>query len=223
MRHVAAVALGAILLVTPVAAGVPASAANARASAASETGEPPDIVLIVTDDQRWDSLWAMPILSERLAGRGVTFPDAFVVNPLCCPSRASILTGNYSHTHLVYRQIPPFGRFEWFHDGSTLATWLHDEGYRTGLFGKYIDGYQHAAVTGYIPPGWDRWVAFVHSAPVDYTLTIDGALHANDEPVGMAVEILALARMVRQLVRRLEVEDSLDPHARSLPLRSRVI
>ena len=93
MRHVAAVALGAILLVTPVAAGVPASAANARASAASETGEPPDIVLIVTDDQRWDTLWAMPILSERLAGRGVTFPDAFVVNPLCCPSRASILTG----------------------------------------------------------------------------------------------------------------------------------
>ena len=192
MRHVAAVALGAILLVAPVAAGVPASAANARTSAASPSEAPPDIVLIVTDDQRWDSLWAMPILSERLAGRGVTFPDAFVVNPLCCPSRASILTGNYSHTHLVYRQIPPFGRFEWFRDGSTLATWLHDAGYRTGLFGKYIDGYQHAAVTGYVPPGWDRWVAFVHSAPVDYTLTIDGALHAfGHGPRDHATEVLA--------------------------------
>ncbi len=122
----------------------------------------------------------------------MTFPDAFVVNPLCCPSRASILTGNYSHTHLVYRQIPPFGRFEWFHDGSTLATWLHDAGYRTGLFGKYIDGYQHAAVTGYVPPGWDRWVAFVHSAPVDYTLTIDGSLHAfGHGPGDHATEVLA--------------------------------
>jgi hypothetical protein len=94
-------------------------------------------------------LWAMPILSERLAGAGVTFPDAFVVNPLCCPSRASILTGDYSHTHLVYRQIPPFGRFEWFHDGSTLATWLHDAGYRTGLFGSAC-----ASSVRWCPPGF---------------------------------------------------------------------
>ncbi len=157
MRRTAAVALGALLVLRP--AGV-----NGRAEAASAPDRPPDIVLIVTDDQRFDSLWAMPVLSERLAARGVTFPDAFVVNPLCCPSRASILTGNYSHTTLVYRQVPPFGRFEWFDDGSTLATWLHDAGYRTGLFGKYLDGYQHAAVTGYVPPGWDRWVAFVRSA-----------------------------------------------------------
>ena len=177
MRHVAAVALGAILLVAPVDGRRPGLSRERTGVGGFGDRGAPDIVLIVTDDQRWDTLWAMPILSERLAGRGVTFPDAFVVNPLCCPSRASILTGNYSHTHLVYRQIPPFGRFEWFHDGSTLATWLHDAGYRTGLFGKYIDGYQHAAVTGYVPPGWDRWVAFVHSAPVDYTLTIDGALH----------------------------------------------
>ena len=182
MRRTVAVLVGALALLFP---------AGARAAAAAQ-GAPPDVVLIVTDDQRFDTLKAMPIVSERLAVPGVTFPDMFVVNPLCCPSRASILTGDYSHTHLVYRQAPPFGRFEWFDDRSTLATWLHDAGYTTGLFGKYIDGYQHAAVTGYVPPGWDRWVAFVHSAQVDYQLTIDGELRSfGHGPGDHATEVLA--------------------------------
>ena len=100
MRHVAAIALGALLLVAPADPAGRASAATARVAAVSETRAPPDIVLIVTDDQRWDTPWAMPILSERLAGAGVTFPDAFVVNPLCCPSRASILTGEIGRAHV---------------------------------------------------------------------------------------------------------------------------
>ncbi len=169
MRRRSSIALCALLAITSVLAVTPATA-----SAQEATPEPPDVVLIVTDDQRLDTLWAMPVVSERLAAAGVSFPDAFVVNPLCCPSRASILTGNHSHTHLVYRQAPPFGRFEWFDDDSTLATWLDAAGYRTGLFGKYVDGYQHAALTGYVPPGWDRWVAFVRAAAFDYALTIDG-------------------------------------------------
>ncbi len=214
MRRAAAFALGALLLLGPARAG-------ARVEPATAPGQPPNIVLIVTDDQRWDTLWAMPILSERLAGRGVTFPNAFVTNPLCCPSRASILTGNYSHTHLVYRQSPPFGRFEWFHDGSTLATWLHDAGYRTGLFGKYIDGYQHAAVTGYVPPGWDRWVAFVHSAPVDYTLTIDGQLHGfGHGPGDHATEVLTdeAVAFVRDTAGPLFLELATSaPHAPATP------
>ena len=214
MRRVAAYALGALLLLVPAAAG-------ARVGPAAAQDQRPDIVLIVTDDQRWDTLWAMPIVSERLAGRGVTFPNAFVTNPLCCPSRASILTGDYSHTHLVYRQSPPFGRFEWFHDGSTLATWLHDAGYRTGLFGKYLDGYQHAAVTGYVPPGWDRWVAFVHSAPVDYTLTIDGRLHGfGHGPGDHATDVLTeeAVAFLRDTTGPLFLELATSaPHAPAIP------
>src|SRR5213594_443941 len=117
----------------------------ARARAASQ---PPNVVVIVTDDQRWDSLDVVPIVQRELVGHGVTFANAFVSNPLCCPSRASILTGDYSHSTGVYRQIPPFGRFEAFHDGSTLATWLDGAGYDTALVGKYIDGYQHAGLMG---------------------------------------------------------------------------
>ncbi len=170
MSRVRTGCVGALLLFAVVSPAVPAAAQGLGQASPGA----PDIVLIVTDDQRSDTVWAMPVLARRVAARGVTFPDAFVVNPICCPSRASILTGNYSHTHLVYRQAPPFGRFEWFDDGSTLATWLHDAGYRTGLFGKYLDGYQHDALTGYVPPGWDRWVAFVRSRERGYTLTIDG-------------------------------------------------
>jgi arylsulfatase A-like enzyme len=146
--------------------------------AAAQKPDPPDVVVIVTDDQRWDTLWTMPVVRRELVGRGGKFPNAFVVNPVCCPSRASILTGDYSHTTMVYRQAPPFGRSEWFDDSSTLATWLDGAGYTTGLFGKYLDGYQHSALTGVVPPGWDRWVAFVRAAYLDYKLTFDGEVRS---------------------------------------------
>ena len=148
MRRRSSIALRALLAIASVLAVTPATA-----SAQEATPEPPDVVLIVTDDQRLDTVWAMPVVSERLAAAGVSFPDAFVVNPLCCPSRASILTGNHSHTHLVYRQAPPFGRFEWFDDDSTLATWLDAAGYRTGLFGKYVDGTSTRRSRGTCRPG----------------------------------------------------------------------
>ncbi|MCI0633148.1 MAG: sulfatase [Actinobacteria bacterium] len=114
-------------------------------------------MLIVTDDQRWDTLWAMPTVTSELADRGITFANGYVSNPLCCPSRASILTGQYSHSNGVYtnKGQAPFGGFNAFDDRSTVATWLHEAGYRTALFGKYLNGYAGS----YVPPGWDRWFA----------------------------------------------------------------
>ena len=190
-RRVVGRALALAALAAVLATPVPARAED----------RPPDVVVVVTDDQRSDTLWAMPIVRQRLVGRGVRFDDAFVVNPICCPSRASILTGSYSHTTGVYRQSPPFGRFEWFRDGSTLATWLDAAGYTTGFFGKYLDGYQHAALTGYVPPGWDRWVAFVHAAYFDYKLTMGGEVRAfGSEPEDHSTGVLAAeaARFVRE-------------------------
>jgi arylsulfatase A-like enzyme len=140
------------------------------------------VVLILTDDQRWDSLWAMPNVQRLLVDRGVTFSNSFVVNSLCCPSRATFLTGNYSHRTGVYRQIPPHGGYDSFEDGSTIATWLHDAGYTTALIGKYLNGYQHAAAAGVIPPGWDRWMAFATPSYVDYELNVEGTVveHGHD-------------------------------------------
>jgi len=137
--------------------------------------ERPNVVLIVTDDQRADSLWGMPKVRKLLGARGVTFTNAVVSNPLCCPSRAAILTGTYSHTNGVWRNAPPDGGFEDFDDRSTIATWLDRDGYRTGLFGKYMNGYRRTD-GAYVPPGWDRWFVFRNSRYYDYSISDEGDL-----------------------------------------------
>jgi N-acetylglucosamine-6-sulfatase len=135
----------------------------------------PNVVVILTDDQRWDTLWAMPNIQADLVAPGIDFTNAFVVNALCCPSRATMLTGQYSHTTQVYDNSGTYGGYHSFHeDSSTIATWLHDAGYHTGLIGKYFNGYN----TTYIPPGWDRWVVFKNAtnggAYYHYVLNTDG-------------------------------------------------
>ncbi|MDQ3866658.1 MAG: sulfatase-like hydrolase/transferase, partial [Actinomycetota bacterium] len=129
----------------------------------------PNLVLILTDDQRWDTLAAMPTVERELVARGVTFMNAFAVNPLCCPSRASFLTGRYSHSTGVYDNRAPHGGASSFDDSSTLATWLASAGYRTAYVGKYLNGYRYRVV----PRGWDRWFGF-NGGFFDYWLSVDG-------------------------------------------------
>jgi N-acetylglucosamine-6-sulfatase len=150
---------------------------------------PPNIVLILTDDQRWDSLWAMPNVQSLLVDHGVRFDNAFVSNARCCPSRTSILTGDYSHTTGVYTNGAPNGGFQAFDDSSTAATWLHDAGYRTALIGKYLNEYKD---TTYVPPGWDRWFAFEGPAYYDYTMNDDGSFVSyGHDPADYSTDVLA--------------------------------
>jgi N-acetylglucosamine-6-sulfatase len=140
---------------------------SSRPDISPSPGKRPSIVLILTDDQRWDTLWALPHVRALLVQHGVTFRNAFVVNAACCPSRVSILTGRYSHSTGVYTNSPPLGGYQRFHDDEqTVAAWLHDAGYRTALFGKYLNGYK----TKRIPPGWDRWFAFEADPSMQYYL-----------------------------------------------------
>jgi N-acetylglucosamine-6-sulfatase len=132
---------------------------------------PPNVVLIVTDDQRWDTLRYMPIVSSELARKGVRFRNAFAVNPLCCPSRAAILTGTYSHTNGVWSNSGRHGGLAAFDETPTIATWLDSVGYRTMLIGKYMNGYHPASVRPYVPVGWDRWLAFFPGGYFSYLLT----------------------------------------------------
>lgn len=146
-----------------------------RAQEALTTAESPSIVLILTDDQRADTMRYMPIVRRVIGQRGITFSNAYVPNPVCCPSRTSILTGTYSHTTGVYTNRWPNGGFRRFDDSSTIATWLHDAGYRTALFGKYLNQYRR---TTYLPPGWDRWFATYggQGSYYDYTAVSDGRM-----------------------------------------------
>jgi arylsulfatase A-like enzyme len=101
----------------------------------------------------------MPNLKSLLIDKGTTFDNAFVTNSLCCPSRATILRGQYTHNHEILSNEPPRGGFQKFrflgHENSTMATWVKEQGYRTAFFGKYLNGYNET----YIPPGWDEWYA----------------------------------------------------------------
>ncbi len=149
-----------------------ACSAVAAAPAPAGAGAPPprpNIVVVLTDDQRWDTLSVMPTVREELVGRGVTFANAFAVNPLCCPSRASFLTGRYSHSTGVYDNRAPHGGVSWFDHSSTLATWLGAAGYRTAYVGKYMNGYRGKS----IPTGWHRWAAN-SGGYFGYPLNVDG-------------------------------------------------
>ena len=159
--------------------GLLAAEATRRPAQAQTPGRP-NIVLIVTDDQRFDTLRVMPKVQRLLGARGMTLRRAIVTNPLCCPSRATILTGRYSHTTGVYANSAPDGGWSSFQssESNTIATALHRVGYRTALIGKYINGYGGEAA--YVPPGWDRWFATTGSGRYfDYTVYDDDRGHIN--------------------------------------------
>ena len=121
------------------------------------TDRRPNVIVVLTDDQRADTLVAMPWLRKELARSDsgwVSFPNAFANTPLCCPARASLLTGRYAR-HTGVQDNEDGANFD---ETSTLATWLHEAGYRTGLIGKYLNRYPFGRFP-YVPAGWDRFVA----------------------------------------------------------------
>ena len=132
----------------------------------------PNIVFILTDDLDVASVSKIPAIEEYMADRGVTFGNAFVTESVCCPSRATMLTGQYLHNHLVRRNSPPLGGFETFRDlereDSTIATWLDSVGYETALFGKYLNGYGLKRRV-YVPPGWDEWYGAVGNRMLNHS------------------------------------------------------
>jgi N-acetylglucosamine-6-sulfatase len=129
---------------------------------ASEASDRPNIIFVLADDLDLASAGLMPSLRSLLAQEGATFENALVSYPICCPSRATTLTGLYSHNHNVRGNKRPVGGFERFreqgNEENTIAARLQEEGYRTALFGKYLNGYGNDD-PAYVPPGWDEWYA----------------------------------------------------------------
>src|SRR5215210_4858103 len=149
-------------------------AAGARLShqhnSLGQTANPrPNILFILTDDMKASDLKYMPKTQSLLEKQGVKFENAFVSRSLCCPSRATILRGQYAHNHKVWTNVFPSGGFWKFYnqglEDSTIATWLENDGYDTILIGKYLNPYGldrdgRYDPTTYVPPGWDKWYAW---------------------------------------------------------------
>jgi N-acetylglucosamine-6-sulfatase len=134
----------------------------------------PNIVFILADDMRKDDMEFMPNTHSLLREQGMGFRNAFVSNPLCAPSRSSIMRGQYSHNTGVWSNSSTdgpstIGGWQAYRDNGNerdnVATRLHDAGYRTGLCGKYLNGY---ADTTFRPRGWDRWFATLSSGDARY-------------------------------------------------------
>jgi N-acetylglucosamine-6-sulfatase len=134
-------------------------------------GSPLNVLVVVADDQQamGSVRRAMPYLASRPAGGWTTFRRATAATPLCGPSRATILTGQHAHQHGVVDNDG--SRLD---DSNTLATWLHDAGYRTGLVGKYINRFPFGG-SAHARPGWDAWRVFTEVAYHGYTITRDAS------------------------------------------------
>ena len=129
-------------------------------TAKAQTAAKPNFVFILADDMRKDDLTYMPKTNALLGERGMTFANAFVSNSVCCPSRATIMRGQYSHNSGVWTNLDgPDGGWEGYklngNEQDNVATRLQAGGYRTALIGKYLNHYQGTA----IPQGWDHWFA----------------------------------------------------------------
>jgi arylsulfatase A-like enzyme len=155
------------------AAAVTVAVAVPERQAPSQTAVRPNIVVIVTDDQRSDSLEVMDDTRAYLAGGGATFPQAFVATPLCCPSRASVMTGRYAHNHGVRtnRHTPDLDHT------ITMQAALKTAGYQTAISGKFLLYWDMSQP----PPNFDRW-AIVNEGDYygDY-YSVDGERQRVDE------------------------------------------
>jgi N-acetylglucosamine-6-sulfatase len=123
----------------------------------------------------------LPRTTALIGAPGATFENAFVSFPLCCPSRATYLTGQYAHNHRVLENYPPVGGFQALNAEETLPVWLSRVGYYTGLIGKLMNGYNTSPVG--VPPGWSEW----HGEKTEnryygYQLLEDGGLVTYGDP-----------------------------------------
>ncbi len=159
---------------------------NTANGGAQATADQPNIVFILTDDLDYASAQKMPEIGALLREEGTSFENTFVSHPICCPSRATILTGLYDHNHDVRTNSPPDGGFEKFRDEgleeSTIAARLQEGGYQTAYFGKYLNGYGQTDPT-HVPPGWDEWYGKVNEQQL-----YDYALNENGEEVSYGSE-----------------------------------
>ncbi|MGH2731242.1 MAG: sulfatase family protein [Actinomycetota bacterium] len=134
---------------------------NTRPAAKAAVGDDgrPNILIIVTDDQRMGTMSVMPQTRRLFERGGVSFTNAFATTPLCCPSRSSIMTGRYAHNHGVVGN----GMGDLLNQDITIQRYIHSAGYKTGVAGKFLNGWQRELD----PPHFDKWAVMFHPRKKD--------------------------------------------------------
>src|SRR6476620_1116831 len=158
-----AVMLGALALLAVVASPT----AMARPAGADTDGRP-NILVVMTDDMASTDLKFMPNVRRLLVQQGTKFNDAVDSFPLCCPARATFITGQYAHNHEVAGNFYPYGWYGMKNRGNILPAWLQNAGYRTALIGKWLNGYGARDAHGEVPHGFDIWRGLLDVSAYDY-------------------------------------------------------
>ncbi len=166
---------------TAPTAAAPETPAPPAGTPSEQTDARPNIVFVLTDDLDYASIEHMPQLKKLLTDQGTTLSNFLISMPLCCPSRATILRGQYGHNTQIMGNDLPFGGFVKFYElgeeESTCATWLQEAGYRTMLAGKYLNAFPDKSDLMHIPPGWTEWFSPMQGeayTQFDYTLNENG-------------------------------------------------
>ncbi len=183
--------LGGAFLIAGAGVGGNAFGPTPTEAAAPASQVRPNVVVVETDDQTVESMKVMSAVQKRIADQGVTFRNSFVNLSLCCPSRATFLTGQYAHNHGVLGNSARNGGFSTFqrlHAHDNLAVWLRAAGYRTALIGKYLNGYLSHPV---VPAGWSEWDGGLGGAVYDYDLNENGRIvHYGTAPQDFKQDVL---------------------------------
>jgi arylsulfatase A-like enzyme len=160
------------LLLGALATGLGLAGAPATVPAAAQSPAPPNILIILTDDQRaTDTMQVLPKTLRLFADEGTTFTNAYATTPVCCPSRASIVTGQFAHnTNVRTNQDQALLNHE-----TTIERYLNERGYQTALVGKWLNNWPITQN----PPHFDRW-AVMQPDYFDAEFNIDGTVETMD-------------------------------------------
>src|SRR3954454_6553423 len=171
---------------------------SVNARAADLPAKRPNVVFILADDMRTGDLVATPRIKSLVGAAGMTLRHAFVDVPICAPSRATTLTGQYAQNTGVFGNVSEAGGYQAFrsrgNEAATIGTMLRAAGYRTALIGKYVNDYPGAGQADPVPPGWTYWAALTGGYYKQYGYDIvetDGSLtHYGSQPQDYAGDVL---------------------------------
>lgn len=198
------------LVVSLVLAGAP----GAEPEAASAFKSRANIIVLLTDDQETASMRIMKTVNKEMKRKGVTMKRFYTNFPLCCPSRATILTGQFAHNHQILSNTAPdggYGLFNELHGNNNLALWLQAAGYRTGYIGKFLNEYalpdEYGTLPVDVPRGWDDWRVLAPSRAeyFNYTLNQNGNLvefSGDEEDYSTDIFTTKAKRFIRQRANR---------------------
>ena len=157
----------------------------------------PNIVVLMTDDQTLASMSVMTQTNRLIGDEGTTFTRSFVNYSLCCPSRATLYTGQYAHNHGVLGNGPPLGGYTRLDKTNWLPLWLQAAGYRTMHVGKFLNGYGRLSAPTEVPPGFNDWHGTIDPSTYsfyNYTVNENGTLRtygAANEPEFYSTDFFA--------------------------------